>query len=128
MVGAAGVAVAMLALLAGGVRGAAVWPVAALTGAALVSWNGAFHALVADRAGRGGIGRLSGEMMAVVFGGSVCLPPLLGFLSEELDSWTLLWAIAAAVVALAAGGLWLGTRAPSPATALAAGSLDGGNL
>ena len=89
----------------------ALWPVAALTGAALVSWNGAFHALVADRAGPGGIGRLSGEMMAVVFAGSVCLPPLLGFLSEELDSWTLLWAIAAVVVALAAAVLWVGTRA-----------------
>jgi MFS family permease len=119
LVGASVIAAAMLALLAGGIRGAGIWPVAALTGAALVGWNGAFHALVAQRAGPGGIGRLSGEVMAVVFAGQVCLPPLLGFLSEALDSWMLLWASAAAVVALAAAVLWAGTRvsmpAPSPA-------------
>jgi MFS family permease len=114
LVGAGAVALTMLALLAGGVHGAAVWPVAAITGAALVGWNGAFHALVADRAARGGVGRLSGEVMAVVFAGSVCLPPLFGFVSEEFDSWTLLWSSTAVVVAVAAFVLWAGTRARAP--------------
>ena len=114
LLGATALALAMLALLAGGIGGAAVWPVAALTGGALVGWNGAFHALIADRAGSGGIGRLSGEMMAVVFAGCVVFPPLLGFLSEALDSWTFLWAGTAAAVALAGAGLLAGSRKPAP--------------
>jgi MFS family permease len=115
LLGAAALALAMLALIAGGIGGAGLWPVAALTGAALVGWNGAFHALIADRAGAGGIGRLSGEMMAVVFAGCVVFPPLLGFLSEALDSWTVLWAGTAAGVALAGVGLLAGSRKPAAA-------------
>ena len=107
-------ALAMLTAVAGGIDGVAVWPVAALTGAALVGWNGAFHALIAERAGAGGLGRLSGEMMAVVFAGCVVFPPLLGFLSEALDSWTVLWAGTAAAVALAGAGLLAGSRRPEP--------------
>lgn len=114
LLGATALALAMLALIAGGIGGAAVWPVAALTGAALVGWNGAYHALIADRAGAGGIGRLSGEMMAVVFAGCVVFPPLLGFLSEALDSWTVLWSATAAAVALAGVGLLAGSRKPAP--------------
>jgi MFS family permease len=105
-------ALTMLTAVASGIDGVAVWPVATLTGAALVGWNGAFHALIAERAGAGGIGRLSGEMMAVVFGGCVVFPPLLGFLSEALDSWTVLWAGTASAVALAGAGLLAGSRKP----------------
>jgi MFS family permease len=115
LLGATALALAMLALIAGGIGGPAVWPVAALTGAALVGWNGAFHALIAERAGTRGIGRLSGEMMAVVFAGCVVFPPLFGFLSEALDSWTVLWAGTAAAVALAGVGLLAGSRKPAPA-------------
>jgi MFS family permease len=97
-----GIAVAALALLAAGVGGAAIWPLAAVIGAALVGWNGVFHALLTDRAGSGAIGRLSGEVMALVFAGSVVLPPLIGLASERTDSWTLLWSVAAAFVAAAA--------------------------
>jgi MFS family permease len=113
LLGASAIGLAMLCLLAIGIPDAAVWPVAALTGAALVGWNGAFHALVADLAGPRSIGRLSGEMMAVVFAGAVVVPPLLGFVSEALDSWSTLWASAAIVVGLAALVLWAGVRAPS---------------
>jgi MFS family permease len=104
------VSAAALALLASGVSAAAVWPLAALAGATLVGWNGVFHALLADRAGAGGIGRLSGQVMALVFLGAVIVPPLLGAASELADSWTLLWALAAALVAAAGALLWLGVR------------------
>ena len=112
-----GIAAAMLSLVAGGIGGAALWPVAAATGAALVGWNGVFHALVTDRASSGSLGKVSGEIMSVVFAGSVCLPPLFGLISEQLDSWTLLWALAAGAVALAAIGLWIGVRGSAAAAA-----------
>jgi hypothetical protein len=92
----------MLVLLAAGVGGPAVWPICVVTGAALVGWNGVFHALVADRAGPGSLGRLSGETMTWVFGGAVVVPPLLGLVSERADSWTPLWALAAGLTLLAA--------------------------
>jgi len=50
----------------------------------------------------------------VVFAGCVVFPPLLGFLSEALDSWTVLWAGTAAAVALAGAGLLAGSRRPEP--------------
>jgi MFS family permease len=101
LVSASAIAAVTLALLAAGVGGAAVWPLAAVTGAALVGWNGVFHALLTHRAGPGTIGRLSGEVMSLVFAGSVVLPPLIGLVSERADSWTLLWALAAGFVAAA---------------------------
>jgi MFS family permease len=112
LLAASGIAVAALALLAGGVGGAAIWPLAAVTGAALVGWNGVFHALLTDRAGSAAIGRLSGEVMALVFAGSVVLPPLIGLASERTDSWTLLWSVAAACVAVAAIVLRAAVRDP----------------
>jgi MFS family permease len=119
LVWASMLALGMLALFAGGVSGAAVWPIAAMTGAALVGWNGAFHALITSRAEYRGIGRLSGEMMVLVFAGCVFFPPLLGFVSEALDSWTVLWAGAAVSVALAGVVLWAGSRKPAPRAARA---------
>jgi hypothetical protein len=109
---ASAIAVATLALLAAGVGGAAIWPLAAVTGAALVGWNGVFHALLTYRAGPGAVGRLSGEVMAVVFAGSVVLPPLIGLASEQTDSWTLLWALAAGCVAAAGIVLRAAVRDP----------------
>ncbi|MFN8185527.1 MAG: MFS transporter [Gaiellales bacterium] len=114
LVAASGAAAAMLALLAAGAGGPAVWPIVAVTGAALVGWNGVFHALIADRAGPGRLGRLSGETMTFVFGGAVVVPPLLGLISERTDSWTLLWALAAALAVLSALVLVAGLR-PRPA-------------
>jgi MFS family permease len=104
------IAVATLALLAADVPTAALWPVAALTGAALLGWNGVFHAVVADHSSGHGIGRASGQVMAFVFAGSVFLPPLLGLASESLDSWRPLWGIGAAAVAVAGLVLWAGLR------------------
>ena len=105
------VSVVTLALLASGLPDAALWPVVAVTGAALVGWNGAFHALLAERAGPGRLGRASGEVMAFVFSGAVAIPPALGAISQATDSWSILWAAAAALAALAAFGLRLGLRA-----------------
>lgn len=118
LLAAAGLAAAMLALLAGGVGGAALWPIVAVTGLALVGWNGAYHALVTDRAGVGRVGRAAGEAMAFVFSGSVVLPPLLGLVSQTTESWGLLWALAAALAAAAAAVLWLGLRDRREAAAL----------
>ena len=110
LVASSAIAAATLALIAAGVGGAAIWPLAAVTGAALVGWNGVFHALLTDRAGPGTVGKLSGEVMALVFAGSVVLPPLIGLVSEKTDSWTLLWALAAGCVAVAALGLRVTVR------------------
>jgi MFS family permease len=110
----AGIAALTLGLLAAGAGGAAVWPLAAATGAALVGWNGVFHALLSDRAGPGALGRVSGDVMALVFAGSVCLPPLFALASERADSWTLLWALAAGAVGLAAATLAIGLRRRVP--------------
>jgi MFS family permease len=99
---AAAIAATSLALLAVDVPVAALWFLAALTGLALVGWQGVFHAFVADRAGPGATGRLSGEVMTFGFVGSVVLPPLAGFISEQMDSWSLLWALASGAVLAAA--------------------------
>jgi predicted MFS family arabinose efflux permease len=114
LVGASAAAALMLGLLAAGVGGPAVWPIALVTGTALVGWNGVFHALVADRAGAGSLGRLSGETMTFVFGGAVVIPPLLGYVSERADSWTPLWVLAAVLTLLAALVLAVGLRRPRP--------------
>jgi MFS family permease len=105
---------ALLAVLAGGVGGAALWLVVAAIGLALVGWNGAYHALLADRAGPGRVGRASGEALVFVFGGSVVLPPLMGLLADAAESWRPLWAVEAAVVASAAVVLWATLRAAAP--------------
>jgi MFS family permease len=110
LVGTSGVGAAALAMFAAGVSGPAVWPVAILAGTTLVGWNGVFHALVADHAGPGAIGRLSGEVMAFVFAGSTIAPPVLGLVSDRSDSWTLLWALAAGLVVAAAVLLRAGIR------------------
>jgi MFS family permease len=118
---AAAIAAGMLVLLAAGVGGAVLWPIVAATGLALVGWNGAYHALVTDRAGIGRVGRAAGEAMAFVFSGTVVLPPLLGLVSQATDSWSLLWALGAGLVVAAAAILWLGLRdrgAKAAATAL----------
>jgi MFS family permease len=92
----------LLAALAGGVGRVALWPIIAVLGLALVGWNGAYHALVAERAGPGRIGKASGNALVFVFAGAVVLPPLLGLLGDALDSWPALWGLDAAVVVVAA--------------------------
>jgi MFS family permease len=114
LLAACGLGAGSLALLAAGVGGPAIWVLVVATGAGLVGWNGVFHALVADRAGAGMLGKLSGRMMLYVFGGSVCLPPLLGLASERLDSWTTLWGVAAGLVAAAGVVLSVGAGTGEP--------------
>ena len=110
----AGLALVSLALLASDPDTAAIWPVVAVSGFAIVGWNGAYQALVAERAGPGQVGRASGEALFFVFGGAVVLPPLLGLLADATGSWQPLWAVAAAAVALAGIGLWAGLRVVAP--------------
>jgi MFS family permease len=107
-------ALVSLALLASDPGAAAIWPVVAVSGFAIVGWNGAYHALVAERAGPGKVGRASGEALFFVFGGSVAVPPLLGLLADATGSWQALWAVAAAAVGLAGVGLWAGLRVVAP--------------
>ena len=94
------VAAALLAtlgcgLLAADLPDAAIWPIVALTGAALIGWNGAFLGVIADRARRGTVGAASGKVMTIVFGGSVVVPPLFGYISQLADRWDVLWALVA---------------------------------
>ena len=88
-------------LMAAGLPKPLVWPVAALTGAALIGWNGAFLGVVADRAQRGTVGHASGTVMTIVFGGAVAVPPLFGYISQVTDHWWALWSLAGACAALA---------------------------
>jgi MFS family permease len=110
----ASLALASLALLASDPGSTALWPLIAVSGFAIVGWNGAYHALVAERAGPGGVGRASGDALFFVFGGAVALPPLLGLLADATGSWQALWAAAAAVVAVAGVTLWAGLRVVAP--------------
>lgn len=89
------------ALLAADLPVAVVWPVAALTGAALIGWNGAFLGVIADRAARGTVGHASGTVMTMVFAGAVAVPPLFGYISQATDRWEPLWALTAGCAATA---------------------------
>ena len=102
LIAAALVATLGCALLAADLPVAAVWPIVALTGAALIGWNGAFLGIIADRAQRGTVGSASGKVMTIVFGGSVVVPPLFGYISQLADSWEVLWALVAVCTAVAA--------------------------
>lgn len=103
----AAISAGLLAALAGGVGRFALWPVVAVLGLALVGWNSAYHALVAEQAGPGRIGKASGDALVFVFAGAVVMPPLLGLLADALDSWRWLWGVDAAVVAVASVVLWV---------------------
>jgi MFS family permease len=110
----AGLALVSLTLMASDPGTVAIWPVVAVSGFAIVGWNGAYTALVAERAGPGRVGRASGEALFFVFGGAVAMPPLLGLLADATGSWQSLWAVAAAAVAVAGIGLWAGLRVVAP--------------
>ena len=88
-------------LLAAGMPHALIWPVAALTGAALIGWNGAFLGVIADRARAGTVGRASGTVMTIVFAGAVAVPPLFGYISQATNTWAALWGLAGGCAALA---------------------------
>ena len=83
-------------------RSKAPLPIVAVSGFAIVGWNGAYHALLADRAGPGRVGRMSGDALAIVYGGPVVLPPLLGLVVDATGSWRVLWLVCAALVGAAA--------------------------
>jgi hypothetical protein len=103
---------------------AAVWPLVGLAGLSVVGWNGAFYGLVAETAGPGRIGEVSGRALVLIFAGSVVFPPLLGALVDAVDSWRPLWAVCGGMVAIAAIVLRAGLRgaAELPPVPLAAES------
>lgn len=110
LVGMAMLTSCSLAALASGVGGELLWPIVAVSGFAIVGWNGAYHALLADRAGSDRVGRASGDALAVVYAGPVVLPPLIGLGVDATGSWGLSWLAAAGLVALAAATLRVGLR------------------
>lgn len=110
------ISVTCLVVLAAGVRGPALWIVLAATGITVVGWNGAYYALIADRAGPGGIGRASANALIFIFAGSVVMPPLLGLIVDTSESWVPFWAVSAALVTCAGIALRIGL---SPARASA---------
>jgi MFS family permease len=105
--------VAALELLALVPARAAVWPLVGLAGLSVVGWNGAFYGLVAETAGPGRIGEVSGRALVLIFAGSVVFPPLLGALVDAVDSWRPLWAVCGGMVAVAAVVLRTGLRGSS---------------
>jgi MFS family permease len=102
--------VACLAALGGGVSGPTLWFVLAVAGIAIVGWNGAYYALIADRAGAAGLGRASANALVFIFAGSVVMPPLLGLIVDLSGSWVPFWAVTAALVACAGVVLRVGLR------------------
>jgi MFS family permease len=102
--------VAALALLATVSLRALAWPLVALAGTMVIGWNGAFYGLLAETAGAGNVGRVSGGVLIFIFGGSVVFPPLLGALVDTAGSWRPLWATCAGMVALGALVLGAGVR------------------
>ena len=102
------VSVASLVALGAGVQGPALWVTLAVTGITVVGWNGAYYALIADRAGAGGIGRASASALIFIFAGSVVMPPLLGLVVDTTGSWVPFWAVSAALVAVAGIALRIG--------------------
>ena len=106
----AAVGATCLAALAAGARGPVLWLTIGIAGVVIIGWNGAYYALIADRAGAGGLGRASANSLVFVFGGTVVLPPLLGLTVDLSDSWRPFWAIAAGAVFLAGAALWVGLR------------------
>ncbi|MEZ5100042.1 MAG: MFS transporter [Thermoleophilia bacterium] len=90
--------IACLSLLAADAGGGLLWAVLVVAGITTIGWNGAYHALVADRAGPGRIGRATGDTLVFIFSGTVALPPLLGLAVDAGGSWTPMWAIGAGAV------------------------------
>ncbi len=106
----AGVQVIALELIATVPGSALAWPLVALAGLTIVGWNGAFYGFVAETAGPGNVGQVSGQALVWIFAGSVVLPPVLGALVDAIGSWRPLWAVCGAVVALGAVILRLGLQ------------------
>ena len=92
---------------------AVVWPMIGLAGLSVVGWNGAFYGLVAETAGPGRIGQVTGRALVLIFAGSVVFPPLLGALVDAVNSWRPLWAVCGGLVAIAAIVLRAGLREPA---------------
>jgi MFS family permease len=104
----AGLQVTALTLLACVSSSALAWPLVALAGITVVGWNGAFYGLLAETAGPGSVGRVSGRVLIFIFAGSVVFPPLLGALVDSVGSWRPLWAVCGGMVALGAVVLGVG--------------------
>jgi MFS family permease len=102
--------VVALVAIAAGVHGAALWAVIALVGFCSIGWNGVYMALLTDRAGDVNLGRATGRGLMFLYVGVALVPPLLGVLQDSLRSWSVMWAVAGALVLMAASILALGPR------------------
>lgn len=111
--------VVALAAVSAGVAGASLWLIVILLGVCSIGWNGVYMALITDRATAGGLGRATGRGLTAIYGGVGVLPPLLGILRDAADSWSTVWLLATAIVAVAAL-----TLATSPRRMFAVGTED----
>ena len=78
-----------------------VYAVCALLGATAIGWNGVFLAEVARRAPPGRAGAATGGSLFVTFVGSVVWPPVFGLLQRSSGSYSVCFAAAAALCAVA---------------------------
>jgi MFS family permease len=106
----AGLQATTLALLASLSSRMFAWPLVALAGLTVIGWNGAFYGLIAETAGPGAVGQVSGQVLVLIFAGSVVFPPLLGALVDSAGSWRPLWAVCGGMVGLGALVLAVGLR------------------
>jgi MFS family permease len=112
--------VVALQLLATVSSDTAIWPLVALAGLTVVGWNGAYYGLLAETAGPGNVGQVSGKILAMIFAGSVVCPPVFGSLVDSLSSWRPLWAICGLAGAVATAALGIGLRGPVKTDTVAA--------
>jgi len=110
-------AVAVVALLgasamAEGASPVFVGTVAVAMGVTVLSWPGVFAVYVAEVAGASRAGTATGATNSVMRIGVVALPPLFGLLVDVAGSYSLAWAIAAGVAAVATAVLLLWAKEP----------------
>lgn len=79
----------------------AVWPAFFSVGLFAVGWNGAYHAVVAESAGQGGVARATAFVFLFLYAGAIVVPALLGHAVDVL-SWSLFWWGASGFAGLAA--------------------------
>lgn len=73
---------------------AMIWLLLIVVGLLSIGWNGTFHAVVAESAGAGGVGRATSFALIFLYIGNVSVPPLLGFVIDHL-SWSSFWFVEA---------------------------------
>ena len=103
----AGVALAVLSVI-----GAAVllWVVLFVLGFCAIGWNTVYVTVAAESVLPASVGRATGAALFFSYAGALAVPPLLGLIVDETDSWVVTWLIAAAVAAIALVAFTLASR------------------